>query len=338
MGVRLTPSERQPAHLGGTFSLQATSAETNVASVLSFLGLPVKVLTAMVKDHPFASFILRDLRGRGMDVEYSLLEQGGPWGWRHQINIADSGAGLRGPRVWNDRAGEVGRALKASDFDLERILGSEGVQIMHLSGLIAAIAPEFCLSLAEAARKSGTQISFDLNYRASFWKDREKELREVFTRIAGMSDILLGNEEDFQCCLGVDGPEAGGKGLSAKIDAFTEMLSRIRARFPSSKILATSLREVRDAETHLWGVIVASEDETVVVEPREIHVLDRIGGGDGFTGGLLYGLLKGWSIEDCAHFGWASGALAVTLLSDYATPVDEEQVWSIWKGNARVRR
>ena len=153
-----------------------------------------------------------------------------------------------------------------------------------------------------------------------------------------MSDILLGNEEDFQCCLGMEGPEAGGKGLSGKIEAFKEMLSRIRECFPSAKILATSLREVRDAETHLWGVIVSSADETVVVEPREIHVLDRIGGGDGFTGGLLYGLLKGWSIEDCAHFGWASGALAVTLSSDYATPADEEQVWSIWKGNARVRR
>lgn len=338
LGVRLTPEGRQPSHLGGLYSLQATSAETNVASVSSFLGLPVKVLSAFVKDHPFAAFIRRDLRGRGMDVEYSEFEQGGPWGWRHQINIADSGAGLRAPRVWNDRAGEVGRALQAEDFDLERIFAVEGVRIMHLSGLIAAIAPSFCLSLAECARQNGTTISFDLNYRASFWKGQEKELREVFSRIAALSDILLGNEEDFQCCLGIEGPEAGGRNLSEKTAAFGEMLSRIRRQFPSAEIIATSLREVRDADTHLWGVMVSSEEETVLVEPREIHVLDRIGGGDGFVGGLLYGLLKGWSIEDCAHFGWASGALAVTLLSDYAAPVDEEQIWDIWKGNARVKR
>ena len=94
MGVRLTPANRQPAHTGGPFTLQATSAETNVASVSSFLGLPVKVLTAFVKGHPFAAFIQSDLRGRGMDVEGPSVPQGGPWGYRHQINIADSGAGL----------------------------------------------------------------------------------------------------------------------------------------------------------------------------------------------------------------------------------------------------
>ncbi len=337
MGIRLTPASGQPFHKGGLYSMQATSAETNVASVSSYLGLKVKVLTALVSGSPVARFIREDLMSRGMDVEAIEVPQGGPWGYRHQINMADSGFGLRGPRVWNDRAGEVGRSLKASDFDLERIFGQEGVKIMHLSGLIAALAPELCLELAVVAHNHGTRISFDLNYRASFWEGQQEKLREVFTKIASVADILIGNEEDFQLCLGVNGPEAGGKDLSAKMDAFGEMISHVREKFPLASVVATTLREVIDANQHLWGAIV-SDDALHVIPPREIRVLDRIGGGDGFVGGLLYGILKGWDMEKCAQFGWASGAMAASLPTDYATPADEEQIWSIWKGNARVKR
>ena len=338
MGVRLTPPDGQPAHLGGNFTLQATSAETNVASIASSLGLPVIVLTAFVKGHPFASFIRANLLSRGMSVEGPEREQGGPWGYRHQINIADRGCASRGPRVWNDRAGEVGRTLKAADFDLERIFEREGVRLVHLSGLIAALAPEFCMAVAEKAKASGSLVSFDLNYRASFWKGHEKEYRAVFGQIASSADILIGNEEDFQLCLGIEGPEAGGANLDAKTDAFKEMIGTIRSCYPGARIIATTLREVKDANLHLWGVIVSDGTETIVIPPREIRVLDRIGGGDGFTGGLLYGLLKGWDIEKCAQFGWASGALAATFLTDYALPADEDEVWSIWTGNARVKR
>ena len=338
MGVRLTPAGRQPAHNGGTFTIQATSAETNVASISSSLGLPVKVLTAFVKGHPFAAFIRADLRGRGMDVEGPEVPQGGPWGYRHQINIADSGAGLRGPRVWNDRAGEVGRTLRAEDFDLDRIFGDEGVEMIHLSGLIAALAPTFSLTLAETAMQYGARISFDLNYRASFWEGREAELRDTFKAIASLSDILIGNEEDFQLCLGIEGPAAGGKDLAGKTDAFRAMIGDIRRQYPQAKVVATTLREVLDAETHLWGAIVSDPERTAVIPPKVISVLDRIGGGDGFVGGLLYGILRGWDIEKCAQFGWASGVLAVTVETDYALPADEEQIWSIWNGNARVKR
>ena len=120
-----------------------------------------------------------------MEYEGKEVEQGGPWGYRHQFNIADSGYGPRGPIVHNDRAGEVGRTLSAKDFDLPRIFGREGVQIVHLSGLIAALSPEtgaFCLELARAAKAHGTRISFDLNHRASFWKNREQELRDDLRR------------------------------------------------------------------------------------------------------------------------------------------------------------
>ena len=341
MGVRITPLNGQPVHSSDTFFMHASSAETNVASISSYLGLPVKVLTTFVKDSPIAQLIKNNLASRHIDYEGKEVAQDNPWGYRHQFNIADSGFGSRGPRVQNDRAGEVGRTLNVKDFDLDRIFGKEGVQIVHLSGLIGALSPEtsdFCLELARAAKKHGTRIAFDLNYRASFWKGREKELRDIFTEIASVSDILVGNEEDFQLCLGIKGPEVGGKEIGGHIESFKAMIDRVKKAFPNASVFATTLRQVISTNSHLWGAIMLEGDNWHIVEPREIHVLDRIGGGDGFVGGLLYAILKGWDAEKWVQFGWASGALATTFITDYAQPADEEQIWSIWEGNARVKR
>ena len=341
MGVRICPMNGQPVQSSDTFFMQATSAESNVISVASYLGMKTKVLTTFVKDSPIAMFIKNNLRARGMDFDNVEIEQGGPWGYRHQFNIADSGYGSRGPRVLNDRAGEVGRTLCLEDFDLEKLFGEDGVQIIHLSGLIAALSPEtgkFCYELAKTAKKYGTRISFDLNYRASFWEGRETELREIFTEIASYADILVGNEEDFQLALGMKGPEAGGKDLSSKIDSFKEMIGEVKKSFPNAEVFATTLRQVVNVNSHIWGAILLAGDEWHIAQPREIHVLDRIGGGDGFVGGLLYAILKGWESEKWVQFGWASGALATTFLTDYGQPADEEQIWSIWGGNARVKR
>ena len=321
MGVRITAADGQPTYSADRFMMQVTSAETNVASISSYLGLPVKVLTTFVKGSPIARMIKSNLKARHMDYEGKEVPQGGPWGYRHQFNIADSGYGSRGPRVHNDRAGEVGRTLNIKDFDLDRIFGEEGVAVLHLSGLIAALSHEtsiFCLELARAAKKYGTLISFDLNYRASFWEGREEELSEIFKEIASISDILVGNEEDFQLCLGVKGPEAGGKDIASKIDNFKAMIKEVKKEFPYTSVYATTLRQVVNANTHLWGAIMLEGDNWHVVEPREIHVLDRIGGGDGFVGGLLYAYLKGWDSEKQLHFAWACGALATTFLTDYA--------------------
>jgi 2-dehydro-3-deoxygluconokinase len=341
MGVRITPVNGQPVHCSNTFHMQATSAETNVASVPSYLGLPVKVLTTFVKGSPVARMIKDNLAGRHMAFEGAEVEQGGPWGYRHQFNIADTGYGPRGPRVQHDRAGEVGRTLNVKDFDLDRLFNKEGVRILHLSGLICALSPDtgqFCLELARTAKKHGTCISFDLNYRASFWENREKELSAIFSEIAGIADILVGNEEDFQLCLGITGPDEGGKDIASKIETFKEMIGRVRKAFPDTFVFATTLREVVSTNEHLWGAIMLEGDNWHVVEPRQIHVLDRIGGGDGFVGGILYAILKDWNPEKWIQFGWAAGALATTFITDYCQPADEEQVWSIWKGNARVQR
>jgi len=341
MGIRITPVNGQPVHSSELFRMDVTSAESNVGSTSSYLGLPVKILTTFVKGSPIARKIKDNLASRHMDYEGPEVEQGNPWGYRHQINIADSGFGSRGPRVHNDRAGEVGRTLNVKDFDLERIFGTEGARIVHLSGLIAAMSPEtsqFCLEIARAAKKYDTRISFDLNHRASFWEGREQELHEVFTEIASISDVLIGNEEDFQLCLGIEGPEAGGKDLAAKIDGFKGMINRVREAFPEVSVYATTLRQVISANMHMWGGIIFENGNWHVAEPREIYVYDRIGGGDGFVGGMLYAILKDWEPGKWIQFGWAAGALVATLETDYAQPADEEQIWSIWQGNARVQR
>ena len=153
MGVRITPPMRQPVGIGNSYIMQATSAESNVLNVSASLGLETKVLTAFVKESPIAAFIKGELRRRNIGYEGPEVEQGGPWGYRHQFNIADSGFGMRGPRVHNDRAGEVGRILKAEDFDLDRIFGEEGAEIIHLSGLFAATAGPQKKALAQAQEK-----------------------------------------------------------------------------------------------------------------------------------------------------------------------------------------
>ncbi len=341
MGVRITPENRMAVHNSSRFYMQATSAESNVLNVASSLGKECLVLTKFVKGSPIAQFIQNDLRARNIAYEGAEVEQGGPWGYRHQFNIADSGFGLRAPRVWNDRAGEVGRTLDASDFDFERIFGAEGVGILHISGLIAAMSESttrFCLACAEAAKRHGTLISFDLNHRATFWAGREQELREAFHRIASQADILVGNEEDFQLCLGFTGPEAGGKDLAGKIESFKGMIGEVMKKYPNAKLYGTTLRQVISANEHLWGCLLHAEGRWCVEEPRAIPVMDRIGGGDGFTGGLLYGVLQGWEPERCLGFGWASGVLAASSLNDYAEPADEKQIWDIYAGNARVQR
>ena len=235
----------------------------------------------------------------------------------------------------------MGRELSVDQFDLDRLFRDEGVKILHMSGVIAALSPTtstFCVELAKAAREAGTVVAMDLNYRASFWAGREDELRAAFAEIAENCDILYGNEEDFQLCLGIEGPEAGGSSIGENIDDFKEMIGRVHRAYPHASYIGTSLREVVSANEHQWGMVLWGEGEFAVCPLRAIQVLDRIGGGDGSVGGVLYGILSGWGVEQCAQFGWATGALAATSLYDYGAPADEEQVWAIWKGNARVMR
>jgi len=341
MGIRISPPNGAPINTSYHYYMQATSAESNALNISSSLGFKGLVLTNFVQDSPISQFIKGELRRRNIDFVGPDVPQGGPWGYRHQFNIADSGYGTRGPRVHNDRAGEVGLTLNAKNYDLEKIFGEDGVQILHLSGLVGALSADttqFCLDVARVAKKHGTLISFDLNHRASFWKGREKELRAGFTEMVSMTDILIGNEEDYQLCLGIEGPKEGGVDLTAQINGFKEMVGRIKEAFPNASVFGNTLRQVISVGEHLWGAITLIGDAWTLIEPRPIQIFDRLGGGDGFAGGLLYGILKEMEPDKTTQFAWASGALATTVIEDYATPADEDMIWNIYKGNARISR
>lgn len=341
MGIRITPVDRMSVHNSNMFYMQATSAETNVLNISSSLGYKCLALTKFVKDSPISSFIQAELRKRNIDYVGREVEQGGPWGYRHQFNIADSGFGVKAARVWNDRSGEVGRTLDIKDFDTKQIFEKDGVAILHISGLIAALSKQStkaCVDLAKIAKKNGTLISFDLNYRASFWKGREKELRNAFKTIASLADVLAGNEEDYQLCLGLKGPSAGGNDLNDKIDSFKQMIETTKKTYKNTKVFVTTLREVISANNNLWGAIVNYDNKWYVEKPRPIEIMDRIGGGDGFMGGFLYGVISKYEADKCLALGWAAGALAASSLNDYGEPADEKQLLDIYKGNARVQR
>ena len=341
MGVRITPVDRMSVHNSNMFYMQSTSAETNVLNIASSLGYLGLTISKFVEGSPIAEFIKRELRKRNIDYTDVNVKPDGPWGVRHQFNVADSGWGLKAARVWNDRAGEVGRTMTPDDFDFDKIFSEDGVAFLHISGLIAAMSESTtrtCLVAARKAKEYGTLVSFDLNYRATFWKGREEELSKAFREIASLADVLVGNEEDFQLCLGFKGPEAGGKDLNSKINSFKAMITEVKEQYPNAQVFATTLREVVSANLNNWGAIVLAGDNWYVEEPRPIDVMDRIGGGDGFTGGLLYGIISGKPEEDWIKLGWASGALAASSLNDYAEPADEKQLYDIHKGNARVQR
>ncbi len=337
MGVRLTPADRQQVSTSHQFTMQATSAESNVLSVSASLGLRTKVLTAFVKGSPISRFIQSELRSRNIAYEGPERDAGGPWGYRHQINFSESGFGVRGAQVHNDRAGEVGRTLSVRDFDLDRLFEKEGVRILHLSGLVAALSPEtsqFCLELVRRAKQSGTLISFDMNYRESFWKGREQELSTVFSEIASLSDILM----NYQPTDAQGIPETLSLNPE-QIDTFIDLVHRVHQQYPDAQLITSTVRGEQNANENLWGAVMLTNDRWYIEPARTIPVLDRIGGGDGFASGVLYGILAGYTDpQKWLELGWASGAMAVTTLTDYIQPDSEAMLQRIYSGQARIKR
>ncbi len=343
MGVRLTPENRQAVPDSSRFVLQACSAETNALNISAALGLKTLAMTNFVEKSPVAEFIRRQLRFRNIDYTGPEIAQEGPWGFRHQFNIADSGEGMRLPRVWNDRTGEAGQLLSPGDFDFEEIFERQGVQILHLSGLIAAVSPsaaDCCIAAAEAARRAGTLVSFDLNYRASLWEGRREELLPVFRKIAALSDILEGTDEDY--CLGLGLSEAymekAGESEKERFARYEGLLEKVRDVCPSAKVLALPFREIIHAGMHRLGDCLWAEGDWYEEPLRTIPVLDCIGTGDAMTGGLLYGILTGMDKEKWLPFAWACGALACSSLTDYACPADAAQLAEIYGESGDLKR
>jgi 2-dehydro-3-deoxygluconokinase len=254
---------------------------------------------------------------------------------------SDRGQGVRAPVVFYNRSNEAAAQLKPGDFDWKSIFAG-GIRWFHSGGIFAALSPttsEVILEGMQAARAAGAMVSFDLNYRAKLWNISGGHERAVavLDRIVKQVDVLVGNEEDLQLGLGIAGPEVAAR---SKLDpsAFLSMIDRVVQKHPQIKIVATTLREVHSTNRHSWGAVAWVNGQACLAPTCELDVLDRVGGGDGFAAGLLYGLLAGEAPEEAVRLGWAHGALLTTFPGD-TTMATVEQVRAFAKGgSARIQR
>jgi 2-dehydro-3-deoxygluconokinase len=254
---------------------------------------------------------------------------------------SDRGYGLRAPVVFYNRANEAAAQLKPGDFDWKAIFCG-GVRWVHSGGIFAALSPTTAPLAAEMMREAkaaGAITSFDLNFREKLWKISGGNERavEIIGSIVENVDVLVGNEEDLQKGLGIAGPEISTK---SKLDpsVFFGMIDNVVKKHPNVKSVATTLREVHSTNRHSWSAVAWVDGKTYAAPTAELEVIDRVGGGDGFASGFIYGLLSGESPEEAIKLGWAHGALLTTFPGD-TTMATVEQVRAFAKGgSARIQR
>jgi 2-dehydro-3-deoxygluconokinase len=277
----------------------------------------------------------------GVEPFYKHFKHDGVTGPNMATVYSDRGQGVRAPVVFYNRANEAAARLKPGDFDWKSIFAG-GVRWFHSGGIFSALSEstsEVTIEAMQAAKAAGAITSYDLNYREKLWNaiGGHAKAVEVIGRIVKYVDVLVGNEEDLQKGIGIQGPEVAAK---SKLDpsAFFGMIDQVRAKHPQVKIVATTLREVHSTNRHSWSAVAWINGSTHVAPTAELDVYDRVGGGDGFAAGFFYGLLSGESNEMAVKLGWAHGALVTTFPGD-TTMATVEQVRAFAEGgSARIQR
>jgi len=321
--------------------IHVSGGEYNVAANLSdCFGLRTGIATAMV-DYPIGELIQGRVREMGVRPFYKHFKHDGVRGPNMATVYSARGQGIRPPVVFYNRSNEAGSLLKPGDFDWPTIFKA-GARWFHSGGIFAALSEttsELILEGMDAAKASGAINSFDLNYRAKLWAPIGglENAHNVLRRIVGKVDALIGNEEDLQKGLGIAGPEAGRKS-KLDPDTFFQMIERVVEQFPNVKMVATTLREVVSANRHNWAAVLWLNGKRYVSPTCQLDVIDRIGGGDGFAAGLIYGLIAGREPQEALQLGWAHGALLTTFPGD-VTMARLDEVEALAKGeSARVQR
>jgi 2-dehydro-3-deoxygluconokinase len=330
-----------PFRKARSLEIHVSGGEYNVAAGLSdCFGLRSGIATAMV-NYPIGELVQARVRETGVRPFYKSFEHDGVRGPNIATVFSDRGHGVRPPVVFYNRCNEAGALLKPGDFDWAKVLAG-GLRWFHSGGIFAALSgttSEVIVEGMKAAKSAGAINSFDLNYRAKLWASAggPERARQVIRRIVGEVDVLIGNEEDLQKGLGIAGPEvASASHLDP--DTFFLMIDRVVEQHPNVKLVATTLREVHSANRHDWAVVLWLEGKRFVSPTASLDVLDRIGGGDGFASGLIYGLLTGRPPEEALRLGWAHGALLTTYAGD-VTMASRDEVEAFAKGgSARVQR
>ncbi len=263
---------------------------------------------------------------------------------RNGINFTERGFGIRGAVGASDRGNTAISKMKPEDFDFEYIFGTLGVRWLHTGGIYAALSEESSKTVIEAikiAKKYGTIVSYDLNYRPSLWKSigGKEKAQEVNKEIAKYVDVMIGNEEDFTACLGfeVEGNDENLKELN--LDGYIKMIKKVVETYPNFKVVATTLRTVKTATVNDWSAICLADGQVYKSnEYKNLEILDRVGGGDSFASGLIYGLMTTNDPQKAVEYGAAHGALAMTTPGD-TSMANLKEVENLIKGaGARVQR
>ncbi|MCL2600871.1 MAG: sugar kinase [Treponema sp.] len=353
MIIRLDPGIVPFAH-ADDYRLHIAGGEYNAASNLSVcFGQRTAVATAMV-DYPIGRRVEFAVQKAGVTPYYRRFRHDGVRGPNIATVWSDRGHGGRAPVVFYNRANEAAQLLGPGSFDWDAIFGSAEaprVRWFHSGGIfssLSASAAELVIEAMRAAKKAGAVVSFDLNYRAKLWavaaaeegpnvEQASEKAARTLRKIVGHVDVLVGNEEDLQMGLGLEGQDVESKS-SLDPAVFFGMIDNVVRDFPNIKAVATTLREVHSTNRHSWSAVLWLDGKTYRAPTVELDVYDRVGGGDGFSSGLFHGFLSGKTPDESLRLGWAHGALLTTTPGDTSL-VDKDQVEAFAKGgSARIQR
>jgi 2-dehydro-3-deoxygluconokinase len=343
--LRLDPGEMR-IKTARSFRVWEGGGEYNVARGLRrCFGMRTAIVTAVADND--VGRLLEDLMLQGgVDVSHVrwVPYDGIGRAARIGLNFTERGYGVRSALGVSDRAHTAVSQLKPGDIDWEHIFGTQGARWFHCGGIFAALSattPEVAIEAMQCAKRHGTIVSYDLNYRASLWKANggKENARKMNREVAKYVDVMLGNEEDFSAALGFE-----TEGLDehfSKLDTgnFKKMIERVVDAYPNIQTVATTLRNAKAATYNDWGAILYHDGTFYDATLREdLEIFDRVGGGDSFASGLIYGLLTGKSPQECVEYGAAHGALAMTTPGDTTMASLKEVEALVRGGSARVQR
>jgi 2-dehydro-3-deoxygluconokinase len=343
--LRLDPGEGR-IRTARQFRAWEGGGEYNVARGLRrCFGQRAAIVTAFVRNE--VGLLMEDLILQG-GVDTSLIrwvnDDGIGRSVRNGLNFTERGFGIRGAVGCSDRGHTAASQLKGGDIDWERLFGTLGARWFHTGGIFAALSEttgQVAIDAARAAKRHGTIVSYDLNYRPSLWKGFGgiEKCREINREIAQYVDVMIGNEEDFTACLGFEVEGADANLTDLEVGAFRKMIARAVEAFPNFKATATTLRAVKSATVNDWGAMAwcGGEFFTAIHRPN-LEILDRVGGGDSFASGFIYGLMELGDPQLAVEYGAAHGALAMTTPGDTTMASLAEVKKLVAGGGARVDR
>jgi len=321
--------------------IHVSGGEFNVAANLSDCFRMNTGIASAIVDYPIGDLIFERVRAMGVKPFFKQFKHNGVNGPNMATVYSDGGYGSRAPVVFYNRSNEAAAQLKPGDFNWDEIF-SGGVRWFHSGGIFASLSAttgEVIIEGMKAAKAAGAVTSFDLNFRAKLWNiwGGEQKAAEVIDRIVKHVDVLVGNEEDLQKGLGIKGPEVAAK---SKLDStvFFGMIDNVIKKYSQVKVVATTLREVHSTNHHSWSAVAWINGKTYQAPTAELVVYDRVGGGDGFAAGFIYGLLTNELPEEAVKLGWAHGALLTTYPGDTTMATLDEVKTFAKGGSARIQR